>query len=141
MRARFVYTRPDGGVAITCPSANCVAYLMNGGRWPDANMFWLGWQIVRQIVNGVAPSVAAKYVRAMQHGGMTEHEALWLIAERDCRPYGTGIELWDVADIPTDRTHRDAWRRSQNGGPIWIDEDAAQRIDEQRLWRDYEART
>lgn len=141
MRARFVYTRPDGGVSITCPSANAINYLMHGGRWPDASALWLGWQVVRNIVNGVSPSTAWKYVGAMQNGGLAVHEALWLIAERDCRPYGAGIELWDVDDIPTDRTHRDAWRRSQNGGPIWIDEDAAQRIDEERSWRDYEART
>ena len=40
----------------------------------------------------------------------------------------------DPEDVPADRTHRDAWRMSANGGPIWVDETIAQRIDEARMW-------
>lgn len=118
MRHRFIYTRHDGGVSITCPSSNCVRYLMHGGRWPDRGVLWVGWQIVRQVVEGIAPSVAAQWVYYMQRGGLTEHEALWLIAERDCRRFGTALELVDVSEIPTDRSNRNTWRRSANGGPI-----------------------
>ena len=38
--------------------------------------------------------------------------------DRFCAHYGTGIELWDVGDVPQDRWFRDAWARSHNGGPI-----------------------
>ena len=38
-----------------------------------------------------------------------------------------------------DRTYRDAWRRSHNGGPIVIDERKAMAIDEARAWAAYEA--
>ncbi|WP_339083859.1 hypothetical protein [Hyphomicrobium sp. ghe19] len=65
-------------------------------------------------------------------------EAIEFIAERDCRHLGTAIAIVDVDEIPTDRTHRNAWRRSANGGPIWICETAAQAIDEQRMWDAYE---
>jgi hypothetical protein len=75
----------------------------------------------------------------MQWGGLSEHAALWLIAERDCATFGVSTELVDIDEIPSDRTHRDAWRRSHNGGPIWIDEKIAQQIDEKRLWRAYDA--
>ena len=55
-----------------------------------------------------------------------------------CAHLGTGCELWDTADVPTDRRHRDAWRRSHNGGPIWLDQRKVVKIDERRMWRKYE---
>jgi hypothetical protein len=44
-------------------------------------------------------------------------------------------------EIPQDRTHRSAWRLSHNGGPVWIDEQKAQEIDEARMWTAYERQT
>jgi hypothetical protein len=41
--------------------------------------------------------------------------------------------------VPTDRTYRDAWRRSHNGGPIRLDENKVTEIDEARAWAAYEA--
>ncbi|HVX35426.1 MAG TPA: hypothetical protein VHC71_04315 [Hyphomicrobium sp.] len=93
------------------------------------------------LARGVKPRAAYRYARMMVTGGCTRREAIEIIAERDCGHLGTAIEIVDIDEIPKDRTHRDAWRRSQNGGPIYIDEKHAQRIDEARMWRQYDART
>jgi hypothetical protein len=45
-----------------------------------------------------------------------------------CSHLGTGCELWDVADVPLDRWFRNAWRRSHNGGPIYVDIGKARRL-------------
>lgn len=83
---------------------------------------------------------AAKWIDGLIHGGLNEREAVQLIGEYSAPPFSTALEIVDVSDIPTDRTHRDAWRRSANGGPIWIDEEIAQQIDEARLWTQYEGK-
>lgn len=69
----------------------------------------------------------------MMFGGLTTNEALGLIRDRDCAHRGTGIELWNVADVPSDRWFRDAWRRSHDGGPIWVDLDIARDIQRKRI--------
>lgn len=74
-------------------------------------------------------------------GGCSRREAIEIIAARDCGHLGTAIEIVDVSEIPTDRTYRNAWRRSTNGGEIWIDEETAQRIDEARMWEIFNATT
>jgi hypothetical protein len=56
----------------------------------------------------------------MLFGGCTDAEAYELMRDRFCAHRGTGIELWDVSDVPSDRWFRDAWVRSHNGGPIDI---------------------
>jgi hypothetical protein len=61
---------------------------------------------------------AHRFVMAMQFGGCTDAEACELMRDRFCTHQGTGIELWDVTDVPIDRWFRDAWVRSHNGGPI-----------------------
>lgn len=112
---------------------------MHGGRWPWRPAAWREEQIARQIADGINEEIAAKWVRHLHEGGLTQLEALWLIGERDARRFGTALELVDASEIPVDRTYRDAWRRSLNGGPIYIDDEAAIRIDEERLWRIYDA--
>ena len=121
MRSRIVLTRPDGCVSVVCPSINAITWMSCGGRWPDKPRGWLDEQIERHITAGHGADVSAKYVRAMQFGGCTSHEALAIIRDRDCAHRGTGIELWDIDDVPKDRWFRSAWRRSHNGGPIAID--------------------
>ena len=75
----------------------------------------------------------------MLFGGCTTAEAYGIIRDRDCSHLGTGCELWDASDLPTDRRYRNAWRRSHNGGPIYIDDRAAMLIDERWAWQAYEA--
>lgn len=138
MRARFLVTTPLSGVVVTAPSPRAVWFLMHGGRWPWRPAAWREDQIARQIADGIPERVAVAWVKALHAGGLTEADALWLIAERDALRHGTALEIVDISDIPTDRTYRNAWRRSMNGGPIYLDEEAVVRIDEERLWRAYE---
>jgi hypothetical protein len=63
---------------------------------------------------------AHRFVMAMQFGGCTDAEAYEVMRDRFCAHMGSGIELWAVGDVPTDRWFRDAWVRSHNGGPIGI---------------------
>jgi hypothetical protein len=82
-------------------------------------------------------ALARRWVDAMADGGLTELEAVTLIGERD-RPLGaSAMEVIDAAELP-ERHYRNAWRRSTNGGPVWVDDDARLAIDEAALWGTYE---
>src|SRR5262245_37595712 len=105
-----------------------------GGRWDGFPRGFLERQIAAQANDGVGEWAAARFVRAMQFGGCTDAEAWSIMRDRFCAPLGTGCELWNVEDVPTDRTYRDAWRRSPNGGPILLDERKVLAIDEARMW-------
>lgn len=136
-RERILATQANGSVHITCPSEWAIAALMHGGAW---DRHWPGFwivQVARQVARGVPAEAAYRYARTMMTGGATRRQAVEIIAARDCR--GAAVEIVDVAEIPDDRTYRDAWRRSQNGGPIWIDDVEKERIQEERMWRDYGA--
>ena len=137
---RIVYTRTDGGVSICAPSLTALAYMTGGGgRWDGFPRGFLDRQIAEQAKHGVGEWAAARFVRAMQFGGLSTPEAYGIMRDRFCAHLGTGCELWDVEDVPTDRTYRDAWRRSHNGGPIVIDAHKAMAIDEVRAWQVYDA--
>jgi len=139
MPKRIVYTRPDGGVSICAPSLTALAYMTGGGgRWDGYPRGFIERQIAAQAADGVGEDNAARFVRAMQFGGCSTPEAYGVMRDRFCFHLGTGCELWNVEDVPTDRTYRDAWRRSHNGGPIVIDEAKARVIDEARMWVAYE---
>jgi hypothetical protein len=145
-RERILDTRPGGAVAVTCPSECGIAYLISGSSnpfhpWHGRSWFYWIVQFNRMIARGVKPKAAYRYARTMVKGGATRREAIEIIAERDCGHLGVAIEIVDVDEIPKDRTHRDAWRRSTNGGEIWIDEEHAQRIDERRMWENFYAKT
>ncbi|HEY1244365.1 MAG TPA: hypothetical protein VH913_25655 [Hyphomicrobiaceae bacterium] len=136
---RIVYTRPDRGVSICAPSLTALAYMTGGGgRWDGFPRGFLDRQIAKQ-AEECGEWAAARFVRAMQFGGCSTAEAYGITRDRFCAHLGTGGELWDVADVPTDRTYRDAWRRSPNGGPILLDERKVREIQELRTWRAYEA--
>jgi len=128
---RIVYTRPDGGVSVCAPSDTALAYMTGGGgRW-DGILRWdrsfLDRQIAKQ-AEECGERNAHRFVHAMQFGGCTDAEAWEIMRDRFCAHLGTGCELWDVADVLTDRWFRDAWRRSHNGGPIDVDMAKARRI-------------
>ena len=143
MLRRIVFTRPNGGVSICAPSLTALAYMTGGGgRWDDVLRWdrdFLDRQIAEQSKCGVGEWAAARFVRAMQFGGLSTPEAYGVIRDRFCAHLGSGHELWHTEDVPTNRTYRDAWRRSRNGGPILIDEVKARSIDEARAWAAYEA--
>lgn len=120
-RERIVYTRPDGGVSIAVPSANCLRWMCLGGRWADMPRGFVDEQTDRQIAAGIPKRAAAAFSHALAFGGLTDREALEVLRDRDCAPHGSGIELWDMDEVPSDRWFRNAWTRSHNGGPIYID--------------------
>lgn len=66
-------------------------------------------------------ALASRYAAALAYGGLNEREAVELISEVDRQPHAKAVEIVDLAEIPTDRTNRNHWRRSSNGGPIWVD--------------------
>jgi hypothetical protein len=76
---------------------------------------------------------AHSFVIAMQFGGCTDAEAYELMRDRFCAHHGSGIELWDVGDVPRDRWFRDAWVRGHNGGPIDISLSKARGIQFRRI--------
>lgn len=132
MRQRIIYTAKDNWVVIVTPSANAIRWMGSGGRWADERRGFIDEQIERHIAAGHNQDLSRRYVHAMMFGGCTTAEALGIIRDRDCAHRGSGIELWSVEDCPTDRWFRDAWRRHQDGGPIWIDLDAARTVQMQR---------
>ena len=144
-RERIIDTRAGGTVAVTCPAESGISYLMRGASdpfHPWHGRDWWFWivQFNRMLARGVKPGAAYRYARMMMTGGCSRRQAIEIIAERDCGHLGTAIEIVDIDDLPKDRTYRAAWRRSPNGGPVWVDEDRAQQIDEERMWRDFDAR-
>ena len=118
MPKRIVYTRPDGGVSVCAPSLTALRFMTGGGgRWDGYPRGFLDRQIAKQSEE-CGEWAAVRFVRGMQFGGLSSAEAYALIRDRFCGYLGTGHELWNVADIPTDRWFRDAWIRGHNGGPI-----------------------
>lgn len=137
---RLVYTRPDGGVSVCAPSDTALRYMtLGGGRWGRCGRGFLDRQIAAQSRDGVGERAAVRFVHAMQFGGCSTAEAYGIMRDRFCAHLGSGCELWDVALVPVDRRYRDAWRRSHNGGPIYLNEHQAQLIDERAAWQAYEA--
>jgi hypothetical protein len=145
---RILCTNPDSSVAVVVPSPRCVKALHDGHDIPG----WLtplriAWNFLadpmwRPELSPVSRAkLAGRWVMARLMGGLQEREAVALIGEVTAPPYATALEVVDASDIPSDRTHRNAWRRSRNGGPIWIDETHAQQIDEARMWSSYERKT
>lgn len=141
MLKRIIYTRPDGGVSVCAPSLTALAYMTGGGgRWDGFPRGFLDRQIAEQAKYGVGEWAAARFVRAMQFGGLSSPEAYAVMRDRFCAHLGTGCELWNIEDIPTNRTYRNAWRRSHNGGPIELDEQEVRKIQETKAWAEYQTR-
>lgn len=82
--------------------------------------------------------LARRWVMCRHVGGLSERDAVALILEKDAPAWSTAHEIVDMDELPKDRTFRNAWRRSSNGGPIWIDDAKAEQI----MWERYDgART
>lgn len=83
--------------------------------------------------------LAARWIDALIQGGMNEHAAISLIAEKDMPVNATAAEIVDVSEIPSDRFYRDAWRRSHNGGPVWVDPNIARQIEDLQISKMWDA--
>lgn len=139
MRQRILYTRFDGGVNICHPAHEIIRAMGCGGLWRNPTRGFIMRQVESKIARGVKADAARRLCLALAFGGQPTSYAWEIVRDADCGHLGTGHELIDVCDIPTDRTYRSAWRRSSNGGPIWVDDAKAQAIDEARMWERYEA--
>lgn len=135
MHKRIIYTRYDGGVSVCCPAKEIIRAMGCGGLWLNPTRGFIETQIARKIARGVIPDAAHRFCTALAFGGQPTSYALEIIRDADCGHLGVAHELVDLDELPADRAYRDAWRRSPNGGPIWIDEDKAQHIDEDRMWQ------
>ena len=82
-------------------------------------------------------ALAQRWINALHLGGLSEREAVALIIEKDAPAWSTAHEIVNVSDLPQDRTYRDAWRRSHNGGPIYIDGGKKIEIEEAKAWEGY----
>lgn len=137
-REIIVTTTTDGGVAITHPAAEIIRAMCSGGFWVKPTRGFIETQVESKIAGGMAPDAAMRLCRALAFGGCVDYEALAIIRDADAARFGTAHELWDIDDVPVDRAYRDAWRRSHNGGPIWLDERKVLAIEEARMWAAYE---
>lgn len=130
----IVYTRPDSGVSICAPSMTALNYMTSGGgRWDGYDPGFLSRQIEAHSKDGVGEWSAKAFVHAMQFGGLTDAEAYGVMRDRFCAHLGTGCELVERDELMLDRWFRDAWRRSRNGGPIYVAMRAARKIQMRKI--------
>lgn len=110
--------------------------MQNGGGWWNqygGNIRGhMQRQVEAQIKDGVPHDVARRFVDAVGFGGLSEAESWALIRDRDCARWGRLHELINFDDLP-DRWFRDAWHRSDNGGPVVVNLAKARRIQLARI--------
>jgi hypothetical protein len=143
IRLRVVCTLPDGRVAILVPAPDFIeecrvgivaARAARGYAQAPVDVTYEAGKLCADESwrPDVSPDLREALARArfavLNGGGLSEREAVELIAACDAPAFSTAREIVDVSEIPSDRTYREAWRRSPNGGPIWIDQDAARAI-------------
>jgi hypothetical protein len=129
----IVYTCPGGTVSVCHPAPEFIdGWLSHGGYWRDKPRGWADAWVERRTAEGRQGWAVARFARMVQVGGCSTAEALAMIRDFDCAHLGTGHELWDASNLP-DRWFRDAWRRSHNGGPIFVDLKAARPIQFRRI--------
>jgi hypothetical protein len=83
--------------------------------------------------------IAERWISALVEGGYSEVEAVALILDRDIPGWCKAPAIIHKDELPPER-YRDAWRRSSNGGPVWIDDEKKITIEEARAWASYEPR-
>ena len=100
MNKRIIYPTDEGGVAIIIPA-------------PEARQRLLVKEAVYETVVHEATDTVAPYTELVEvspaiYRDQTDAEFMSWIASKDV-PTGKPFKVVDVADIPTDRTFRDAW--------------------------------
>jgi hypothetical protein len=145
-RLRIVCTNPNGSVAIVTPAAECLEEFRLGlvlartlrgiATSPDREREFAklirdaSWRPDRK--QRERERIAREWFDGLFAGGLSERQAVELIRDHDAPAWSTGWEIVHQDELPADRRHRNAWRRSPNGGPIYIDEAAARRVDAER---------
>lgn len=100
MNKRIIYPTDDGGVAVLIPA-------------PEARQQLLVREAVYETVVHEATEAAAGYEEVVEvspavYRDQTDAEFLAWLAAKDV-PAGKPFGIVDAADIPTDRTFRNAW--------------------------------
>lgn len=119
---------PDGSVSITMPTHEALYYMTGPGGYWNGYPFGFQAELVRRktcpILQKGHPctrEAATRFVKAMQWGGRSCEEAWDIIAQHDvARHGGKAVEVMHIVELPKDRRFRDFWRRSANGGPIYV---------------------
>lgn len=125
----IVCSRPDGGVSVLHPTEYAYARTKGGGL----NLPYPRQMCIDNMVkNGKRPGFAKRWVDTAISGGMTDAEFYEAIIEKDMPKNYSAPEL--VSCLP-DRWFRNAWKRSHNGGPIYIDLARAKTVQAQRIDR------
>ena len=128
----ILYTKNEGGVAVCPPTEEIFQAMQFGGMWDHMPHGVVSRQIDAQVASGIRPDHARRYAYAVAFGGCSEAEGWEIIRDRDCARHGYLHELIDNSELP-DRWFRDAWKRSENGGPVAIDLEKARAIQWKRL--------
>jgi hypothetical protein len=132
MNRAIVYNSFKGGVEVCHPAPDIFSIMWYGGFWDEAPEGFVEEQIDRQVRSGIDPAHAKRFAEAVAFGGKTENEVWEILIERDTSRFGDMPEIVHLSDLPP-RDFRDAWRRSSNGGPIWIDLNRAKEIQFERI--------
>jgi hypothetical protein len=124
---RLVATLPAGCVSITTPTHEALYFMTgHGGYWNGYPFGFLNELVRRKTCpilqkgHPCTKEAATRFVKAMQWGGRSCEEAWDIIGQHDCARFGTAIEIMHVDEIPKSREFRNFWRRSLNGGPIYV---------------------
>lgn len=104
MNSRIIFPNDDGGVSIIIPA-------------PEARKQVLVSEAVYETVvipatEDALESTQQNLVSPAVYRDETDEEFLTWVAAKDV-PEGKPYQIVDVADIPTDRTFRDAWEYSE----------------------------
>lgn len=139
---RIVYRRLEEPetVFVVRPEPQALAYMTgHGGAWNGQPFALLGELVRRktdpvlQRGNPCTVEAATRFVKAAQFGGKSVDEAWEIIADHDCGRRGDLIEIVAVDELPPDRWFRNAWRRGANGGPVYVDLEAARLVQFQTI--------
>lgn len=125
---RIVATMPDGSVSITTPTHEALYFMTGpGGYWNDYAFGFLAELVRRKTCpelqrgHPCTREAAERFVKAMTWGGRSCEEAWDIIAQHDVARFGGhAIEIMHVDELPNSREFRNFWRRSTNGGPVYV---------------------
>jgi hypothetical protein len=110
-----------------------LTWLSEGGFWDNKPRDAMDRWIESKISQGHDPIGTKSYARALGAGGNTTAETYGLARDFDCLHLGTAFERCSLDDLPQDRWFRNAWQRSQNGGPLYINMKKARKIQLKKL--------
>lgn len=82
---------------------------------------------------GDREAILTEWINGLRYGGLSYDDAIRLIARKDHPSDGIAMEIVRREAINSDRWFRNAWRRSANGGPIYIDMDRARVAQKERI--------